>query len=358
MNKAQRPPRKILALLLLGAAFAAPAQEAARVSVAVPAAATFGERFSISGTLTAKRSAQLSPRVDGLVARLMVDAGDRVKAGDILLQLDTAVATQALARAAAATAEATAASDEAQRRLDEGQRMQHKSFISASQVDTLKAELRLAQAALDSARAAEREQKELLDRHTLPAPFAGVIAERLAEVGEWASRGTPVLTLVALDQVWLDLRVPQERYSDLTAETRVEVYPDALPGVKLSARIEAKVPVTEANARTFLLRLRVDDDQDRLLPGTSARAEIALPAAEPALAVSRDALLRQPDGGYSLFVVEGSGTALVARQRTVRVLRDQGDLVAVAAGLAAGERVVIRGNEQLRDGQSVQLVER
>ncbi len=358
MNMAHCPPQMLLALLLLGSAFAASAQQVARVSVAAPAAASFGERFSISGTLTAKRSAQLSPRVDGLVARLLVDAGDRVEAGDVLLQLDTAVATQALARAAAATAEATAAADEARRQLDEGQRMQQKSFISASQVDTLKAELRLAQAALDSARAAEREQKELLDRHALPAPFAGVIAQRMVEIGEWASRGSPVLTLVALDEVRLDLRVPQERYSDLAADTQVEVYPDALPGVKLRASIEAKVPVTEANARTFLLRLRVDDDQARLLPGTSARAEISLPAAEPALAVSRDALLRQPDGGYSLFVVEGSGDTLIARQRTVRVLRDQGDLVAVAAGLAPGERVVIRGNEQLRDGQPVQLVER
>jgi RND family efflux transporter MFP subunit len=346
----------LLLLIALNPVMAA--EDAARVVVATPAPADFGERFSISGTLTARQSAQLSPRVDGLVAAIQVDAGDRVAAGDVLLRLDTAVATQSLARARAATAEASAAAAEAQRRLDEGTRMQQRSFISESQVDTLKAELSLAQAALDSARAAMREQQELLDRHVLPAPFAGVIAERMTEVGEWASRGTPVLTLVALDEVWLDLRVPQERYGDLGDGVRIEVFPDALPGVRLPARIVAKVPVTQADARTFLLRLAVDDDQRRLLPGTSARAEIALPAAEPALAVPRDALLRQPDGGYSLYVVEGSGAALVARQRTVRVLRDQGDLVAISSGLAVGERVVVRGNEQLRDGSPVQLVER
>jgi RND family efflux transporter MFP subunit len=348
----------LLVLLLVAVNPAVTAQDAARVAVATPAPAGFGERFSISGTLTARQSAQLSPRVDGLVAAVLVDAGDHVVAGDVLLRLDTAVATQSLARASAATAEATAAAAEAQRRLDEGKRMQQKSFISASQVDTLTAELRLAQAALDSARAAMREQQELLDRHALPAPFAGVIAERMTEVGEWASRGSPVLTLVALDPVWLDLRVPQERYGDLGDGVSIEVYPDALPGVKLAARMVAKVPVTQADARTFLLRLQVDDDQGRLLPGTSARAEISLPAAEPALAVPRDALLRQPDGGYSLYVVEGSGAALIARQRTVRVLRDQGDLVAISSGLTAGERVVVRGNEQLRDGSPVQLVER
>ncbi len=71
-----------------------------------------------------------------------------------------------------------------------------------------------------------------------------------------------------------------------------------MPGVKLTARVVAKVLETQADARTFLLRLAVDDDQGRLLPGTSARAEIAL--------------LRQAGGGYSLYVVEGSGTALVA----------------------------------------------
>lgn len=344
-----------VALLLAACLGSAGANPIARVTVATPEVASFGERFSLTGTLTAERAAALSPRVDGLVARVLVDAGDHVAAGQPLLQLDTTIAEQSLARAAAASAEAEAAADEASRQLREGEAMAARKFISTSQVDTLRAAEKLSLAALASARAAQAEQRALLERHSLPAPFAGVIAERMTEVGQWAARGTPVLRLVALDSVWLDVRVPQERHADFDGEIAATVFPDTLPGVSLPARIIARVPVSAADARTFLLRLEIDNDEARLIPGTSARAEFAIAAGESALAIARDALLRQPDGGYSLFVVESEGDRLVARLRSVRLLRDQGERVAIASGLSGNERVVVRGNEQLRDGDAVAI---
>lgn len=346
-----------LCLVLLATSMETPAQEPARVRVATPESARFGERFALTGTLTAERAAELSPRVDGLVARVRVDAGDAVEAGDVLIDLDDQLARHALGRTRAERERAQAAVREAERLFAEARRVGEQDFIPATLVAARDSELQLAQAALAAARAAEREQAELVARHALTAPFAGVIAAKRTEAGEWVQRGTPVLSLVATDRVWLDLRVPQERWDDLGSDIEATVYPDALGGVGLPARVGAKVPVTDPGARTFLLRLLLDDEQHRLLPGTSARAEIALPAGAAALAVSRDALLRQPDGGYSLFVVEAGEGGPVARQRTVRVLRDQGEMVAIAEGLSAGERVVIRGNEALRDGERVRPVE-
>ncbi|MEZ0471102.1 efflux RND transporter periplasmic adaptor subunit [Luteimonas salinilitoris] len=356
--------------LLLLAACGAPEEasedtEAVRVAVAVAVAeeATFGERFSLTGTLTAERDAQLSPRVDGLVARVHVDAGDRVEAGQVLVELDPAVGRQALSRVRAQVAEAEAAAREAERLFAEARRLGEDQYIAASQVDARESELRLAQAALESARASAREQAELVERHVLPAPFDGVVAEKLTEAGEWVQRGTPVLSLVATDRVRLDLRAPQERFGQLDDDAEVRVFADALGGAPLPARIGARVPVTDPGARTFLLRLLIDDPEERLLPGTSARAEIDLPAEAPALAVSRDALLRQPDGGHSLFViedvvVEDGEAGAVARQRSVRVLRERDDRVAVSGDLQPGQRVVVRGNEALTDGQPVDVAER
>lgn len=331
------------------------ADEAARVRVEAVEPATFGERFSLTGTLTAERDAQLSPRVDGLVARMHVDAGDHVSAGQPLVELDPAVGRQALARVRAQVDEAEAAVREAERLHAEARRLGADQLIAATQVDARAAELQLARAALASARASAREQAELVERHVLPAPFDGVVAAKLTEVGEWVQRGTPVLALVATGPIRLDLRAPQERFSQLDDDAAVRVYADALGGEPLPARIGARVPVTDPGARTFLLRLLVDDPEGRLLPGASARAEIDLPATTPALAVSRDALLRQPDGGYHLFVVEAGENAdtAVARARTVQVVRERDDLVAVTGELAEGDRVVVRGNEALRDGQPV-----
>lgn len=341
-------------LLLAATMWSAQTLGAVPVRVVVPGPATFGEQFQLTGTLTADRAAALSPRADGLVRETRVDAGTRVKSGQVLLQLDDAIARHALARSRAQAAEAAATAAEAGRLLAEGRRLAADKFIPSSQVGTLEARLQQAQAALASARAAEREQQELVARHAIPAPFAGVVAARHAEPGEWVQRGDNVLDLVATDRVRLDVQVPQERYAALAGKAQVEVMPDALDGVALPARIEARVPVTDPQARTFLLRLRVEDPDGRLQPGTSARARISLPATESALAVPRDALLRQPDGGYSLFVAVQEGDRWIARQRTVKVLRDRGTLVAIADGIRPGERVVVRGNEALRDGQPVQ----
>ncbi|NZA27196.1 efflux RND transporter periplasmic adaptor subunit [Luteimonas sp. SJ-92] len=358
--------------LLLLAACGAPEEdggdaEAVRVAVAVAEEATFGERFSLTGTLTAERHAQLSPRVDGLVARVHVDAGDRVEAGQVLVELDPAVGRQALARVRAQMAEAEAAVRESERLFAEARRLGEDQYIAASQIEARESELRLAQAALESAHASAREQAELVERHALPAPFDGVVAEKLTEAGEWVQRGTPVLSLVATDRVRLDLRVPQERFAQLDDDAQVRAYADALGDTPLPARIGARVPVTDPGARTFLLRLLIHDPEARLVPGTSARAEIDLPAQEQALAVSRDALLRQPDGGYSLFVleeavvqeaaVENDEARPVARRRSVRVLHERDDLVAVAGDLQPGQRVVVRGNEALTDGQPVDVAE-
>lgn len=331
---------------------------AARVTVAAVEPATFGEQFSLSGTLTAERHAPLSPRVDGLVLRVRVDAGDRVTAGQVLLELDPAVARQALSRARAGLAEAEAAQREAARLLAIARRLGESEFIAASQIEARESELALAQAAAASARASVREQEELVERHRLPAPFAGVISEKLTEAGAWVQRGNPVLSLVATDRVRLDLRVPQERFSQINGDTRVHVFADALGGTPLEARIGASVPVTDPGARTFLLRLLVNDPQGRLLPGTSARAEISLESGEPALAINRDALVRQPDGGYHVFVVDDADDGPVALRRAVRVIHERDGQAAVAGALQAGQRIVIRGNESLQNGQRVDAVRR
>src|SRR5690606_10554206 len=136
--------RMVVALLAVAAL---PALAAVPVRVMQPRAADFGEQFQLTGTLTADRAAGLSPRVDGLVREVKVDAGDRVEAGQVLVQLDEAVARHTLARVRAEAAEADASAAEAQRLLDEGRRLAADKFIPASQVGTLEARLSQARAA-------------------------------------------------------------------------------------------------------------------------------------------------------------------------------------------------------------------
>ena len=349
--------RRALPWLLLIAALPAPleANDPAPVAVTTPITATAAETLRLSGSLSAERHASLSPRADGLVTEVLVDAGSRVEAGDVLLRLDPAIATLARDEARAASAEARAHLAEARRLADEARRLRESNHISATEAAAREAALALAEAAADGARARARSAAEALARHQLTAPFGGVISARHSEAGEWVNRGDTVLELVALDPVRLDVRAPQERFADIGPHTPVTVLPDSRPGVRLDGRVAARVPVSDPAARAFLVRVVIDDPGPAgdLLPGTSAIALFQLDDGKPRLLVPRDALLRHPDGGHSLFVVADGR----AQRRPVTLGPEGPDGVAIRTGLDAGERVVIRGNEALRDGQLVTVID-
>ncbi|MTI62974.1 efflux RND transporter periplasmic adaptor subunit [Methylophaga sp.] len=329
------------------------ADDATPVSTATPTQSAIAETLSLSGSLTAEKQAMLSPRVDGLVKSVLVDAGYEVNQGDLLIQLDPAIASQQYAQTQAATAEAEAARNEAQRLVNEAESLRKKNYISESELANRQSNLALAEAALVAAKATERAALEQLRRHDLPAPFSGVISAKMTEAGEWVNRGTAVLELVATDKVRLDVKVPQEQFSSVSQDSPVEVIPDVYPNRRLPGQISAIVPVSDPQARAFLVRVVVDASDIDLLPGTSATAVIGLNGdGGQKLLIPRDALLLHPDGGYSVFVVNND----VAERRQVTIGQQSQSGVSVLEGLEADARVVIRGNEVLRDGQSVTVV--
>lgn len=330
------------------------AQDAVPVAVVSPRPAQVTDQLRLTGTLTAERSARLSPRVDGLVARVRVDAGDRVKAGAALIELDSAVASLALERAKAGTAEARARADEANRLAGEARRLVAEKHLPQTELARREADAKLAAAALVASEAFEREQAELVRRHTVPAPFAGVVARRLTDVGEWVARGTPVIELVATDRVRLDVQAPQERFAAIREDAVVEVFADSLPGESLPGRVVARVPVSDPSARTFLVRIIVDGAAGRLLPGTSATTVIGLPGSQRALVIPRDALLPYPDGSHSVFVLREAAGVTTAVERPVKLGRG-GAQVEVLEGIESSDRVIVRGNERLRNGQTVRV---
>lgn len=326
------------------------------VSVISPEKSKVSDNLTLSGTLTAEKRAMLSPRVDGLVSRVLVDAGSQVKKGELLLELDPALSQQVLNQAKAATTEAKAARDEARRLVNEAKGLREKNYISASENASRLSNLNLSEAALMAAKAAEASAQEQLARHQLPAPFSGVISAKLTEAGEWVNRGTTVLELVATDKVRLDVKVPQERFSEINQQNQVEVIPDVFPDRRFKGNINAIVPVSDPQARAFLVRILIDTGDISLLPGTSARAIIGLKdnqQTQQRIIIPRDALLLHPDGGYSVFTVENG----VAKRQKVQIGNQSSQGVTILSGITAEDKVVSRGNEVLRDGEKVTLVD-
>ncbi len=361
-------PRCSLALLISFAAWlclvplSAQAQPPLPVSVVQPHQAVPTFSLSLTGDLVAAQRANLSSRVEGLVSDMRVDVGDRVEQGDILLTLDATQAEYLLQQRTATAAEAQADYDENRRLVEEAERLTKNNHLPQTELDLRKAALATATARLDAARAEEQAQRARVDWHQLKAPFSGVISRKQTETGEWITPGTAVLTLVSTDRVYLDVQLPQERFAQLNTASTVRIMPDTNPGQVVTGRIAAVVPVSESGSRTFRVRLITSPTkpgtlQPALLPGTSARATFEFTqSTENALLIPRDALLRSPDGSFSVFVVVDHDGRSVAERRKLNLGLQTNGAVEVLEGLLADDKVVIRGNEILHHGQAVKVL--
>ncbi|MEN1729110.1 MAG: efflux RND transporter periplasmic adaptor subunit, partial [Pseudomonadota bacterium] len=299
--------------------------------------------------------ARLSTQTAGRVEALPVDVGAAVVADQLLLALDTELASLNVARAEAALAESQAELAEANRLAEEGRRLVRDRFLPDTEVRAREAAVVLAEAAVTRVQAELATERERKNRHELRAPFDGVIVRRLTERGEWVDPGSTVLELVSLDDLWLDVRVPQRYWAELNrGAVQVRAIADVLPGRPLAVEIEAIVPVSDQTARTFLLRLRVQDVPMEITPGMSAQVELDLQADAPSTLIPRDALLRYPDGTTSIWVVAAGSN--VAEELAVTVQRLLSEQVELVEDLAADLRVVVRGNESLTEGETVQIV--
>ncbi|MGD8790742.1 MAG: efflux RND transporter periplasmic adaptor subunit [Burkholderiales bacterium] len=330
-------------------------QQSPPVLVAVVEDAQANDSLQLTGTVTSERSASLSPRVSGLVERVNVDAGDRVKAGKALIHLDATMAKLALERTEASVREARAQLSEQQRLYVEAKEMFDRGLVPETRMHAAQAQQRVAAARVERLAAEQKEQREVIRRHTLVAPFSGVVSARRTDPGEWVETGTAVLVLVDMQRLRIDVQVPQEHFEQVSVGSVVSVELDALAGKSLEGKVQARVPVNSADARTFLVRVTVKDGSKLMTPGMSAQVVLPLHGAAATVRVPRDAVLRKPDGTTTVWVVSDGNTPTVSEQR-VQLGRSLRDWVDVRSGLSAGMRVVVRGNETLTEGQQVRVL--
>jgi membrane fusion protein (multidrug efflux system) len=229
-----------------------------------------------------------------------------------------------------------------------------KKQMPESEMLSLEAQVEVSLAEVARLEAERKRQAARLRRHDLAAPFAGVISRKLVEAGEWVEPGTAVVELIATEGLRLDFRVPQQYFPRIDEDTRLQVSLDAMPGKRFEARIGNVVPVNDPSARTFLLRAYLDADDIPMTPGMSAHGVLQLNTGRKGVVVSRDALLRYPDGRVTVWVVEDEGEARVTEHQVKTGVGFDGRIE--ISGLAPGTRVVTAGNEALQEGQRVRVV--
>ncbi len=323
-----------------GASFAPPPET---VTTATVRREDWQPTLTAVGSVAAVQGVMLGAELAGAVKSIAFESGATVRAGELLVELDTAV-EQAQLRSAMASA------DLARLNLERARDLRGKNMVSQADLDSAEAQFKQAVAQVDNIRA-------VIGKKTIRAPFAGRTGIRQVNVGQFLDNGAAIVTLQSLDPVYVDFALPQQDLAQLGVGMTVRVTTDAFPDQNFEGKLTAINSEVDAVTRNVRLQATLATD-GRLRPGMYVNVEVVLPETERVLMIPATAVLYAPYGD-SVFVVEDKkdektgATGKVLNQRFVRLGKTRGDFVVVTAGLEVDQTVVTTGVFKLRNGMSV-----
>ena len=296
------------------------------------------------GSLRAVRGANLATDVDGIVAEIDFTSGQEVRQGDVLLRLRTEDDAGRLKQLQSAL---SLAQSNYQRDL----RQLAAQAVARATVD---ADL----SALHQAEAAVAAQQALMAKKILVAPFSGRLGLRQVDTGQFLAAGTTVVSLQALDPIFVDFYVPQEYIASLRPHLPISLHLDAYPGRVFAGTIQSLNAQLDTATRTLQVRGILPNPHHQLLPGMFGHVAITLGLPESYITLPQTALSYNPYGD-TVYVVEtrtdhGKKT-LVARQVFVKVGPTRGDQVAILDGISPGSTIVVAGVNKLHNGTPVTI---
>ena len=361
-------------------------QKARQVAVEAAQVRDVRRQVDVVGTLAAREEVVVSAEVEGRVARLAHDLGDRVAAGEALIELDPeklqdraeaqrAALEQARARyGASADAElppldkvpnvvsTTAQLAEAEQQLDRAKNLAGRNLVSKSDLDAAQTRFDTAKAAHDQALASARQLRADIEAQTsslrlaqrnlrdsvIRAPFEGYVAERLVSQGQYVQPQAPVMRIVRLQPLKLTAEVPEKFGPWVQTGRELAVKVDAYPGQVFTGKVVRISPAVNLRSRAFAIEGEIPNNDGRLKPGTFARVVITTDRVERAVTIPA-AAVQSRYGTNRVFLIQNG--QLVGKEV---VLGDRiGDRVEVAQGLEAGTQIVCADVDQLADGMKV-----
>jgi membrane fusion protein (multidrug efflux system) len=228
----------------------------------------------------------------------------------------------------------------------------HAEGVAAdAKLDSIRTQLRLARSNRDAAGAqlgmAERGARD----STVRAPFAGLVARRYVSEGEFVQPGQKLFDLVALDPIEVEFTLPERDSSRVVLGQPVAVRVAPFPDQVFQAEVTVIAPTIDPTTRTLRVKARMSNTDGRLRPGLFARADLGVAVRDGVAMIPEEAVLQRSDGAVAYRVV--GGTRAERRAIKVGVIRD--GRIEVSEGLAIGDQVVVRGQNQLVDGAAVSL---
>jgi RND family efflux transporter MFP subunit len=342
--------------------------------------------LEVVGTLAAEDQVTVSSEVDGVVRRVLADLGDRVKAGQSLVELDPeklqynldqqrAAHTRALTRYGASDAEhlprieetpdvrrAGAELAQARQAFERATELHKRKLISQQTLDDADTALRLKTAAYDAALQeaknlqadidASAAAMKLAERHledaSIRAPFDGYVQQRMVSLGELVKAQMPVMTVVRVDPLKLRSEIPERMAPWVKVGQPLTLRVDAFPDKSFAAAISRISPAVTTETRTFAFEALAPNAEALLKPGTFARVRLETSLVEHVMTIPY-AAMQYRYGVYRAFAV--AGDRLEARE--LKTGDRVGDRMEILAGLQASDRVAVTDVDTLTDGMKI-----
>jgi membrane fusion protein, multidrug efflux system len=302
---------------------------------------------TLTGSLVADSSSSVAADVTGKVLSVLVDRGSVVKAGSVLVVLDKRSATIRSREAAANVELARSQADLARQDCTRADGLLESGALGKADYDRIKTQCQTSASSFEAAQARREAAIQGLGDAVIKAPFAGVVSERLVNVGEYVQSQTQVVKLVKSDPIRLQLNVPEALLGNVSPGAPVELQVAALPDQWFGGTLRYFSAALRERSRDLLVEAVVPNPEQKLRPGMFALARLPIPKAN-SLVVPLAAV--HADGELSRLFVDRAGTL---EERIVELGAREGDLVEIRKGVQAGESVVSPFPKEAKDGARI-----
>lgn len=328
------------------------------VLVASAEAVDLVDRIEATGELRALAEATIAAQVEGEITGIALDEGDPASKGALVVEIDPELRRLEVRNAGASVVEAEAQLGEARREAQRIESLHERQAASEAQLDAARTGVRRTRSRLEAARARLGLAERALRDASVRVPFAGVIARRHVNVGEYVRVGDPLFDLVALDPVEVEFRLAEPDAARVavgqTVLVRVAPYPDE----GFEARVRVVAPTLDRSTRTLRVKAVLPNPDGRLQPGLFARVDLGVAERSGVVVVPEEAVLQRADGSVVYrFRPEAGLPAADGRVERLRV--ELGShlerRVELRGAVQAGDLVVVRGQTLLVDGAPVSL---
>ena len=323
-------------LAILLSANIATSQAAEQLAVAPVEFREVAQTYSVEGLVEATRQSTVSAQIAGRVKEVLFDVGDRVQKGQVILRIDQRETAQAVAGSQAQVLQAQANLQNAQVTLERNKQLLAQKFISQAAVDKAQAEYQVALAQAAASKAGAGQANLAQGYATVVAPFGGLVAARLVEVGEMVMPGTPLMTGFDPSALRVVVNVPQEKVAAIGKQPQSSIEVPSLNRWVKAASTTVQ-PLADARTHSTQVRITLPTNQVGIYPGMFVRANFVVGKVKK-LIIPNSAVLRRSEV-IAAYVVDEKGNVKL-RQIRVGSAETEG-VVEVLAGLNIGEKVAL-----------------